>query len=100
MQSCTVLSCNKNSDKKLQIITLGSSLNFLFFILLVYRVNSRNDTSYRMYWNSMVIGFMYRNGIVKEGCIQEDWRSSVILPVYRGKGDSMECGSYRGIKLL
>jgi len=21
-------------------------------------------------------------------------------PVYRGKGDSMECGSYRGIKLL
>jgi len=24
----------------------------------------------------MVIGFMYRNGIVKEGCIQEDWRST------------------------
>jgi len=41
-----------------------------------------------------------RNGIVKEGCIPEDWKSSVILPIYKGKGGPMECGSYRGIKLL
>ena len=39
-------------------------------------------------------------GIVKEGCIPEDWKSSVILPIYKGKGDPMECGSYRRIKLL
>jgi len=26
------------------------------------------------------------NGIVKEGCIPEDWKSSVVLPVYKGKG--------------
>jgi len=40
------------------------------------------------------------NIIVKEGCIAEDSRSNVVLPVYKGKGDPMECGSYRGIKLL
>ena len=40
------------------------------------------------------------NGIVKEGSIPEDWKSSVVLPVNKGKGDPMECGSYRGIKLL
>jgi len=40
------------------------------------------------------------NGIVKDGCIPEDSKSSVILPIYKGKGDPMECGSYRGIKLL
>jgi len=40
------------------------------------------------------------NGIVKEGCIPEDWKLSVILPIYKGKGDPLECGSYRGIKLL
>ena len=34
------------------------------------------------------------NGVVKEGCIPEDWKSSVVLPIYRGKGESMECGSY------
>jgi len=37
---------------------------------------------------------------VKESCIPEDWKSSVILPIYKEKGDPMECGSYRGIKLL
>ena len=40
------------------------------------------------------------NSIVKEGCIPEHWESSVILPIYKGKGDSMVRGSYRGIKLL
>ena len=40
------------------------------------------------------------NSIVKEGSIPEDWKSSVVLPIYKGKGDPMECGSYRGIKML
>jgi len=37
---------------------------------------------------------------VKEGSIPGDWKSSVVLPIYKGKGDPMECGSYREIKLL
>jgi len=37
---------------------------------------------------------------VKEGSIPEDWKSSVVLPIYKGKGDLMECGSYGGIRLL
>ena len=37
---------------------------------------------------------------MKEGCILEGWKSSVVIPVYKGKDDPMECGSYRGIKLL
>jgi len=31
---------------------------------------------------------------VKEGSIPEDWKSSAVLPIYKGKGDPMECGSY------
>jgi len=26
------------------------------------------------------------SGIVKEGCIPEDWKSSEVLPIYKGKG--------------
>ena len=40
------------------------------------------------------------NGIVKEGCIPKDCKSSVVIPIYKGKGDHMECRSYRRIKLL
>ena len=28
------------------------------------------------------------------------WRSSVLVPLYKGKGDIKECGNYRGIKLM
>ena len=40
------------------------------------------------------------NGIVKEGRIPNDWTKSTIITLYKGKGDALECGSYRGIKLL
>ena len=40
------------------------------------------------------------NNIVKEGCIPDDWRKSILVPVYKGKGDPLVCGSYRAIKLL
>ena len=40
------------------------------------------------------------NSIVREGKIPNDWRKSLMVKVYKGKGDALECGSYRGIKLL
>jgi len=40
------------------------------------------------------------NLIVAQGRIPDDWRGSILLPVFKGKGDQMECGSYRAIKLL
>ena len=38
--------------------------------------------------------------VVKEGSNPENWKSSQLLPIYKGKVDPMECGSYRGIKFL
>ena len=32
--------------------------------------------------------------------IPADWAMSVVVPVFKGKGDTMSCGSYRGVKLL
>ena len=31
------------------------------------------------------------NNIVKEGCIPDDWRKSILVPVYKGKGDPLVC---------
>ena len=40
------------------------------------------------------------NNIVKEGCIPDDWRKSILVSVYKGKCDPLICGSYRAIRLL
>ena len=29
----------------------------------------------------------------------DEWKTSVIVPIFKGKGDVMSCGSYRGVKL-
>ena len=40
------------------------------------------------------------NRIVKEEAIPESWQMSELVPIYKGKGDVLECGSSQGIKLL
>jgi Reverse transcriptase (RNA-dependent DNA polymerase) len=40
------------------------------------------------------------NAIVREGRMPEDWSKSWLVSIYKGKGDAMDCGSYRGVKLL
>ena len=40
------------------------------------------------------------NSIIAEGRIPTDWSKSTLVPLYKGKGDPLECGSYRAIKLL
>ena len=40
------------------------------------------------------------NNIVNEGCIPDDRRKSILVPVYREKGDPLVGVSYRAIKLL
>ena len=32
--------------------------------------------------------------------VPEDWRSAVIVPLYKGKGERTECSNYRGISLF
>ena len=40
------------------------------------------------------------NNIVKEGCIPDDWRKSILVSVYKGKCNPLVRGSYRAIWLL
>src|ERR1700757_990000 len=40
------------------------------------------------------------NEVERSGKIPNDWRNSWIVSVYKGKGDALECGSYRGYKAV
>ena len=43
---------------------------------------------------------MLCNMALESGVVPEDWRSALIVPLYKGKGESTECKNYRGISLL
>ena len=34
------------------------------------------------------------------GGVPKDWRSAVIVPLFKGKGKRKKCSNYRGISLL
>ena len=40
------------------------------------------------------------NEIIKYGEVPSDWESSYIINLYKRKGDALERGNYRGLKLL
>src|SRR3989441_7730689 len=40
------------------------------------------------------------NEVVRSGVVPVDWRRSWMVNVYKGKGNVLECSSYRGIKLV
>ena len=40
------------------------------------------------------------NNIIAEGETPDDWDTSYVVNLYKGKGDALERGNYRGLKLL
>ena len=35
-----------------------------------------------------------------DGKVLREWKSACIVPLYKGKGDHLECANYRGISLI
>ena len=40
------------------------------------------------------------NNVLLGKSMPDDWKVSNLIPIYKDKGSVMECGSYRGVKLL
>ena len=40
------------------------------------------------------------NNILRTNKMLNDWRKSRMVPIFKGKGDVLECNNYRGIKLM
>ncbi len=38
--------------------------------------------------------------IFEQEKVPEEWRDSVIVPIFKEKGDIQDCGNYRGIKMI
>ena len=36
--------------------------------------------------------------VLDEKGIPDKWKTSVVVPIFKGKGDAMNCGSLRGVK--
>ena len=39
-------------------------------------------------------------GIIDGGGCPDEWKDSVTVPLFKGKGDPLDCGKYRGLRLL
>ena len=54
------------------------------------------------YGGEMVVKWMHLICTLawEKGIVPDDWIKAIIVPIYKGKGDRKECGSYRGISLL
>ena len=40
------------------------------------------------------------NNILRNDTSPEKWAQSITIPLYKGKGDALDCGKYRGLRLL
>ena len=58
--------------------------------------------------NMIIASGKFGVGVMKKLCqrvlggkgMPEEWKTSVVVPIFKGKGDVMDCGAYRGVKLL
>ena len=50
----------------------------------------------------LVIDFITRlfNKILEDERMPDEWRRSVLVPIFKNKGDVQSCSNYRGIKLI
>ena len=58
--------------------------------------------------NMIIASRTFSVGVMKKLCqrvldgegMPEEWKTSIVVPIFKGKRDVMDCGAYRGVKLL
>ena len=99
--------CSAQVNKKPQMRKCNGHLsnkNVLSNFLKEFLLNSPTGVVSEMLKAAGETGTMWMtdvcNAVVRDGKISEDWSWSWMVNVYKGKGDALTCGLYRGIELL
>ena len=61
-----------------------------------------SEVSCEMFLNDICVRDLcgVANGLLMGGSMPESWKRNTVVPLYKGKGNVLECGYYRTIKLL
>ena len=43
---------------------------------------------------------IFKNLLLEGEEIPNDWKGSITIPIYIGKGDAVDCGNYRGVRFV
>ena len=49
-------------------------------------------------WVKVMMNLCQR--VLNDKGMSDEWKTSVIVSIFKGKGDVMSCRSYRGVKML
>ncbi|KAF7663482.1 hypothetical protein LDENG_00210270 [Lucifuga dentata] len=68
----------------------------------VQQVRVIKDRDGNVLTGEVAVEFLTRlfNEILESERMPEEWRRSVLVPIFKNKGDVQSCGNYRGIKLM
>ncbi|KAK3573623.1 hypothetical protein QTP86_029993, partial [Hemibagrus guttatus] len=69
------------------------------------RVEGVNSVEQKMVWKGLgeaAVEFLTSlfNRVLESERMPEEWRRSVLVPIFKNKGDVQSCSNYRGIKLM
>ena len=54
----------------------------------------------RVWEIKVCLGGQLFNKIIVTKKMSDEWRKSILVPIYKNKGDIQSCTNYRGIKLM
>jgi hypothetical protein len=75
-----------------------------YVVLFTYKLNTSycftTEHTYIFYIKCMFCSTPLFREVAEDVNIPENWKRSVTIPIFKGKGDALQCGIYRGVRLL
>jgi hypothetical protein len=67
-------------------------LSLFFYFMILFLIYLRDVA---IVWLTKLFNFIFRSNKMPD-----EWRRSILVPIFKNKGDVQSCNNYRGIKLM